>query len=187
MLVNRRSTDSGASRRRTSAGVARTSSHETTLAEPLTFAAALADIHPRLLEALVARYGPDLGGEATDEAIAWALEHPDRLDGVRNLVAFLYRVGQSKVRPTLRWRARRADPLRDDAIVADEVRPIDPSLVDALRKLTADQRAAVLLVHAYGWTIAEVADLRNVAVTAVTNHLRRGLIALRRHLPEDSE
>jgi RNA polymerase sigma-70 factor, ECF subfamily len=142
---------------------------------------------PRVLEALVARYGPEVGGEATDEAVAWALAHTDRLGDVRNLVAYLYRVGQSKARPSLRWRARRADPLADDVIVATDVRPIDPSLVDALRKLTPDQRAAVLLVHAYGWTIAEVADLRGVAVTAVTNHLRRGLIALRKHLPEDTE
>jgi RNA polymerase sigma-70 factor, ECF subfamily len=147
----------------------------------------IASAQPRVLEALVARYGPEVGGEATDEAVAWALAHTDRLGDVRNLVAYLYRVGQSKARPSLRWRARRADPLADDAIVATEVRPIDPSLVDALRKLTPDQRAAVLLVHAYGWTIAEVADLRGVAVTAVTNHLRRGLISLRKHLPEDTE
>jgi RNA polymerase sigma-70 factor, ECF subfamily len=147
----------------------------------------IAAAQPRVLEALVARYGPEVGSEAADEAIAWALAHTDRLGEVRNLVAYLYRVGQSKARPSLRWRSRRADPLADDAIVTNDVRSIDPSLVDALRKLTPDQRAAVLLVHAYGWTIAEVADLRGVAITAVTNHLRRGLIALRRHLPEEFE
>ncbi len=154
---------------------------------PASIEAAIARCQPFLLEALVARYGPEIGGEAADEAVAWALGHTDRLGDVRNLVAYLYRVGQSKARPSLRWRARRADPLADDAMVANVVRPIDPSLIDALRKLTPDQRAAVLLVHAYGWTIADVADLRGVAVTAVTNHLRRGLIALRKHLPEDDQ
>lgn len=147
----------------------------------------VAAAQPRLLEALVARYGPEVGGEAAADAIEWALAHEDRLDGVRNMVAYLYRVGQSKARPTLRWNSRRADPLADDRLVAVEVRQIDPGLVDALRKLSPDQRAAVLLVHAYGWTIAEVADLRGVAVTAVTNHLRRGLTKLRTLLPEDDQ
>ena len=147
----------------------------------------IAAVQPRVLEALVARYGPEVGGDAADEAVAWAVEHTDRLGDVRNLVAYLYRVGQSKARPALRWRARRADPLADDVIVTTDVRPIDPALVDALRKLTPDQRAAVLLVHANGWTIAEVADLRGVAITAVTNHLRRGLAALHTLLPEENQ
>ena len=163
-------------------GASRTAARSTPERRSLVAAA-----QPRVLEALVARYGPEVGGEAAADAIEWALAHEDRLDGVRNMVAYLYRVGQSKARPTLRWNSRRADPLADDRLVAVEVRQIDPGLVDALRKLSPDQRAAVLLVHAYGWTIAEVADLRGVAVTAVTNHLRRGLTKLRTLLPEDDQ
>jgi hypothetical protein len=49
---------------------------------PVDIAARVAAAQSRVLEALVARYGPEVGGEAADEAIAWALGHTDRLQRV---------------------------------------------------------------------------------------------------------
>ena len=58
------------------------------------FAAALRE-QPKLRQALVARYGVDVGEQAVAAAMAWAWEHQDRLVGVSALRAYLFRVGQS--------------------------------------------------------------------------------------------
>ncbi len=144
----------------------------------------IADLQPRLHQAMAARYGPEIGHEAADEAITWALSNPDRFAAVEHPLGYLCRVAQSKARPSLRWLARRSGSLDHDRIVAEEIAPINPELVAALGSLSADQRTAVMLVHAYGWTIAEVAGARGRTVSAVTNHLRRGLAKLRVTLQE---
>jgi len=62
---------------------------------------------------------------------------------------------------------------------------VEPALVPALKSLTDRQRAAVVLVHGFGWTIREVAELTGTKVTTVQNHLERGLGKLRRALEGD--
>ena len=59
---------------------------------------------------------------------------------------------------------------------------VEPGLGEALGRLTDRQRAAVVLVHGYGWTMREVAELNGSKVTSVQNHLERGLSKLRRAL-----
>jgi DNA-directed RNA polymerase specialized sigma24 family protein len=44
------------------------------------------DVEPRLRRALVARYGPDRGREATVDALAWAWEHRTQLETVSSPV-----------------------------------------------------------------------------------------------------
>ena len=66
---------------------------------------------------MASRYGPDIGHEAADNAIAWALANPDRLVGADRPVAYLYRVAHSKARPSLRWLAWRGGALSDDRIM----------------------------------------------------------------------
>jgi len=41
--------------------------------------------------------------------------------------------------------------------------------MNALRKLSQRQRVAVVLVHGYSWTLAEVAELLGLKVTTVTD------------------
>jgi hypothetical protein len=75
------------------------------------FAVFVGDVEPRLLQALVAAYGPREGREATVDALSWAWEHWDRLGPIADKVGFLYRVGQSATRryaagswlPIQRW------------------------------------------------------------------------------------
>ena len=38
---------------------------------------------------------------------------------------------------------------------------------------------AVVLVHGFGWQLRDVAELQEIAVTSVQNHLQRGLAKLR--------
>jgi RNA polymerase sigma factor (sigma-70 family) len=126
---------------------------------------------PRLRRAFVAAYGSDRGREATAEALAYAWEHWDRLREEDNVVGYLYRVGQSRTRP------RKHRTLFARSSVSESW--YEPDLVPALGNLSESQRRAVVLVHGFGWTMQEVADLTGVKVTSVQNHVERGLKKLR--------
>ena len=120
---------------------------------------------------LTAARGFDQGREATAEALAWAWEHWVQVRGMDNPTGYLFRVGQSRTRtrktPTLVVRATWSDPL------------VEPRLAQALTDLSEQQRTAVVLVHAYGWTLREVAELHGITVSTVQTHLERGLFKLR--------
>lgn len=58
----------------------------------------------------------------------------------------------------------------------------EPALPDALNELSEQQRQAVLLVHATGLTLSEAAEVLDVSVSTLRNHLARGLDRLRRSL-----
>jgi RNA polymerase sigma factor (sigma-70 family) len=58
----------------------------------------------------------------------------------------------------------------------------EPKLPDALRKLSEQQRLAVVLVHAYSWRVTEVAELLGVKPNTIQNHLARGLRRLRKSI-----
>lgn len=138
------------------------------------------EAEPRLRRALCIAFGRDLGLEATAEALAWGWEHWDRTRQMRNPTGYLYRVGRSSIRTEWRRRSRRA-PLFD---VADHGRVpwVEPGLPLAMAELPERQRLTVGLVHGYGWTQQEVADLLHVAPGTVKNHLDRGMKNLRRAL-----
>jgi DNA-directed RNA polymerase specialized sigma24 family protein len=59
----------------------------------------------------------------------------------------------------------------------------DDELLSSLRRLSEQQRVAILLVHAYGYTLAEAADALGCGVSSLRNHLQRGL----RHVRADLE
>ena len=129
---------------------------------------------PRLARALTSTYGPMVGREATLDALSWAWEHWDQVAGMANPVGYLYRVGQTA--------ARRQLSGVDVGLPAPVAVPFDgmePGLLPALRTLSDQQRAAVLLVHGYAWTLKETADLLGCSVSTVRNHLDRALRRLR--------
>ena len=142
------------------------------------FAEFVACTRPRLARALVAAYGVERGSEAVSEAMAFAWEHWDRVEVMANPAGYLYRVGQSRTRPRLR---RPAFPPVD----ADRTPWVEPGLPRALRRLSRSQRVAVVLVHGFGWTLTEVAEMTGVAKGSVQTHLTRGLSKLRTDLGED--
>lgn len=131
------------------------------------------DVEPRLRRALVARFGSDLGRDATAEALAYGWEHWDRVVKLENPAGYLYRVGHN-------WARRR--PLRRSLFpdASSNTEPwIEPGLGPALKALTPRQRQAVILVHAMGLTHAETASLLGLKPTSVQNHVERGLARLR--------
>lgn len=134
------------------------------------------EIEPKLRHALVAAVGPQRAVGASSEAMAYAWEHWDRVSKMDNPAGYLYRVARSMAR------RRRLVPPRLPA--APDMREpwIEPGLPEALRKLSARQRAAVILVHSFGYTHAETADLLGISRSSVQNHVGRGLNRLRQEI-----
>jgi DNA-directed RNA polymerase specialized sigma24 family protein len=128
-------------------------------------------VEPQLRRAHFAVFGLERGPEATAEAFAWAWETWPRARDLESPIGYLFRVGQS------RTRRRQFRPVFTPATVDDPL--IEPKLGAALIDLSESQRAAVVLVHGFGWTLREVAELRGVKVTSIQTHLERGLRRLR--------
>lgn len=142
------------------------------LSSVVMFERFLEDHGARVRAGLVAAYGPEVGLEAASEAMAYGWEHWDRLSSMDNPAGYLYRVGQTAAR-----RSRRRGPLMP-APAIDEDRHFEPRLPEALAQLSEFQRSCVLLVHAFGWPQADVADLLGISVSTVRTHLARGLAKL---------
>jgi DNA-directed RNA polymerase specialized sigma24 family protein len=122
-------------------------------------------------DGIVAATGPERGRDATAEALAYGWEHWARVRRMANPLGYLYRVGQSRSRSRKR-RVLTGRPNETDVWV-------EPRLLGALAGLSQRQRVVTILVHGFGWTMSEVAELTGVSLTTVQNHLERGLAALR--------
>ena len=135
----------------------------------------MAEAEPRLRRALVARFGVQLGGDATLDAMVYGWQHWDRVSEMQNPVGYLYRVGSSSVRPA---------KLPPRLAPAQEYREpwIEPSLEASLDVLTEPQRVAVVLRHSFEWTYDEIAELLGVSVSTVRTQLARGMKKLRESL-----
>lgn len=142
------------------------------------FEAFVARVKPRLLQALVATYGPVDGREACVDALSWAWEHWDRLDDVDQPVGYLYRVGQSATRHFL----PKPVPTRLIEILDSGFPEVEPELMPALARLPEQQRIVMVLVHGYGWSQAEVARLLEINPSTVHDYLNRAIDRLRREL-----
>jgi DNA-directed RNA polymerase specialized sigma24 family protein len=132
-------------------------------------------VEPRLRIALVARFGPERGREATAEGLAYAWENWDSMEQIEFPVAYLCKEGRSRTRLPRKLPAT-AVTSHHDALL------LEPALPTALDQLTAMQRMAVVLVHAYGWTHAEAAQVMDVAEPTAKTHVQRGLAKLRTYL-----
>jgi RNA polymerase sigma factor (sigma-70 family) len=134
---------------------------------------------PPLRRALVTAYGYEDGREAAAEALAYAWEHWDRVREMPNAIGYLFRVAQSSAARGRRWRRRTPPAL---VLPSGPEHQFEPGLPAALASLSERQRLAVVLVHGFGYTLREVADLTGTKVTTVQNHLERGLRRLRDQL-----
>lgn len=131
----------------------------------------------QLQHALIAALGPDVGTEATSEALAYGWEHRDRVGGMDNPMGYLFTVGRNWGRRQFRRRSASRFPAPDEAHRSDP--RVEPALPAALAGLSERQRVATVLVHGAGWTTAEVAELLGVDRGSVHKHAERGLHKLR--------
>jgi DNA-directed RNA polymerase specialized sigma24 family protein len=135
-----------------------------------------AQAEPRLQAAFAAAYGVDHGREAAAEALSWAWEHWERVQGMERPLGYLFRVGQSRTR-----RIRRPAP-RLPEVPTEQFPDIEPGLPKALAGLSAMQRATVVLVHGFGWSHVEVGEVLGMSASSVATHVRRALAHLRTDL-----
>jgi DNA-directed RNA polymerase specialized sigma24 family protein len=141
------------------------------LARAAEFEAFTREGEPKLRRALVAAYGFEDGRDATAEALAYAWEHWERVREMPNAMGYLFRVAQSS------RRHRRVPVLYDVSGWPDYL--FEPGLPAALAALSRRQRMVVVLVHGFGYTLGEVAELTGMRRTTVQNHSDRGLARLR--------
>jgi DNA-directed RNA polymerase specialized sigma24 family protein len=126
---------------------------------------------------LSATLGLETGREAAAEALAYGWEHWERIREMENSIGYLYVVGRDRGRKMSRNR-RVVFP----DVIEDRTPWVEPGLPRALAALPERERVVVLLVHAYGWAMSEVAELLEVTKSTVQTHSERGVKKLRRKL-----
>lgn len=123
---------------------------------------------------------PEVASDAVAEAFAQVLRRGDAIHDPTRWVwrsAFRIAAGMAKER-------RRIGPEQDVGFSYEMELPAR-ELVDALRQLSPRQRASVVLHHAAGYPVREVAAILGSTPAAVKVHLKRGRDRLRRLLEED--
>lgn len=122
---------------------------------------------------------PDVAEEATAEAFARAIAQGATL---RDPLAWIYRVAFRVATDEVRRDRRRGEPVEGIAPPPELI-----GLVDALRRLTPNQRAAVVLRHLLGLDVSEVAARMGVAAPTVRVHLHRARGRLRELLGTEED
>jgi len=146
----------------------------TTADTSVEFTSFVEEVEPRLSYALAAAYGPEVGREATADALMYAWEHWDRISSMDNAAGYLYRVGQTSSK-----RHRRIGPIAPPVTMGRQEPWVEPVLPRVLGEMPERQRVCVVLIHGMEWTQQEVADLLGVSRTTVERHLERGMKKLR--------
>jgi RNA polymerase sigma-70 factor, ECF subfamily len=113
----------------------------------------------------------DIAEEAGAEAFARAIAQGDRL---RDPLAWIYTAGFRLAIDELRRDRRRSPPAEGEA-PAHELEGV----IDALRKLSPNQRAAIVLRHVLDLETDEVAERMGIAAPTVRVHLLRARRRLR--------
>lgn len=131
---------------------------------------------PRVRHALTGLYGIDGGREAAAEAFAYAWEHWERISVMENPIGYVYVTGRS------RGRRRPARRLLLPVPPEDRTPMIEPKLAAALGALPPRQRQVAMLVHAYGWSFSEAAEVLDVSKATVQKHVDRAMAKLRSSL-----
>ena len=120
----------------------------------------------------------DIAEEAMAEAFARALA---RSNTIRDPVAWIYRTAFRLANDELRAERRRGPALSDVEAPPPEL----SGLMDALRKLSPNQRAAIVMRHVLDLDIAEIARRMGTATPTVRVHLHRGRKRLRELLGDE--
>jgi RNA polymerase sigma factor (sigma-70 family) len=131
----------------------------------------------RLREALTAAFGVDVGREATADALGYAWQNWDRISSMDNPVGYLYVVGRNGARRMLR--SRRGIQLRYPAHTGGTASTFEPALAGLLVSLSERERAVVMLLYGFDWSMSEVAATLDVSKSTVQSYAERALGKLR--------
>jgi DNA-directed RNA polymerase specialized sigma24 family protein len=132
------------------------------------------EAEPKIRQSLTAAFGVQVGKDAAADALAMAWEQWARVSVMENPIGYVYGIGRNKARRT----KTRRQPMFVE--VPEQLLPnVEPGLPAAVADLPEQQRITVTLLHGYGWTMSEVAELLGTKKTTVQNHAERGLTKLR--------
>jgi RNA polymerase sigma-70 factor (ECF subfamily) len=120
----------------------------------------------------------DVAEEATAEAFARAVAQGD---GLRDPVAWIYRVAFRVAIDEFRREGKKAAPPPTAVVPGPELN----GMVDALRRLSPNQRAAVVLRYVMDLDVPEVAHRMGTATPTVRVHLHRARKRLRELLGDE--
>jgi RNA polymerase sigma factor (sigma-70 family) len=143
------------------------------------FTAFVREAQDPVRHALTAGFGVEVGRDAAEEALVYAWRHWDRVGRMKNPRGYVYRVGHRLAQKM----ARQSHPMAFPEL-PEESNPVrvEPALPEALGRLSARQRTAVVLVYAYGLSQREAAKTLGITRSSVQRHLGRGLHRLRAEL-----
>ena len=135
------------------------------------------EAEPKIRQSLTAAFGVQVGKDAAADALAIAWERWARVSVMDNPIGYVYGIGRNKAR---RMKTRRQPMFVE--VPAQLLPQVEPGLPSAVADLPEQQRITVTLLHGYGWTMSEVAELLGTKKSTVQNHAERGLTKLRNAL-----
>lgn len=155
----------------------------------------IVDLHQDFLHGLVARIVPDFGqaDDVTQEAFFRAYRQLGAFRG-GSLRSWLARIALNVALDLQRARRRRPSQpypeLEDESWQPPAGADTDPEtlvttaerhavLADALARITADQRAAIVLFDVEGFDYGEIAEMTGVAIGTVKSRIHRGRLMMR--------
>lgn len=123
--------------------------------------------------------GPDQAADAVSTAVVSAFSSP-HWDQVTNRRAYLYRCVYNEAVRSLQRSQMRAERERIAAPRNDvELPDLRPDVADAVRELSTQQRAVIVLTYWLDLSIIDVADHLGISDGAVRKHLARARANLR--------
>jgi len=153
-----------------------------------TFEAFFDAEHRRLYRSLVLITGDrQEADDVAQEAMVRVLERWDRVEGMDDPRAYLYRTALNLNRNRHRWTARRRASPKEREQAPDPAESIAEALDvrRALSMLTSDQRVALVLVDFLGFDSGAAGTIVGIDREAIRARLHRGRTTLRQELSKD--
>ena len=129
--------------------------------------------------------------DIAQEAFLAAIRALDRFDRRRPFGPWLHRIVVNRAIDWARARALRAevggDALEEPGAGRARRAADSEPMAAALRRLSPEHRAVIVLRHLLEYTPGEIADLLELPRGTVNSRLRRGLDRLRDELPEEAD
>jgi RNA polymerase sigma-70 factor (ECF subfamily) len=121
--------------------------------------------------------------DIAQESFLAAVRALDRFDRRRPFGPWLHRIVVNRAIDWARARRLRAEAALGDSLAAPDAPPrADESLDAAIRRLSPEHRAVIVLRYLLEYTPGEIAQLLGLPRGTVNSRLRRGLDALKEHL-----
>ena len=120
--------------------------------------------------------------DIAQEAFLAAVRNLDRFDRRRPFGPWLHRIVVNRAIDWSRRRALRGEVELHDAPVEQPDADVGSEAVAAMRRLSPEHRAVIVLRHLLGYTPGQIARLLELPRGTVNSRLRRGLDELKEHL-----